>query len=75
MKILLLLLAAIIFAGCQHNVESEGVAEVHEFTQNTRVVDVINCKSFDGFGLGEGTVAQGWLDNAINFWQQNSGGI
>ena len=48
---------------------------MHEFTQNTRVVDVINCKSFDGFGLGEGTVAQGWLDNAINFWQQNNGGI
>ena len=50
MKILLLLLAATVFAGCQHNVESEGVAEMHEFTQNTRVVDVINCKSFDGFG-------------------------
>ncbi len=25
-----------------------------------------------GFGLGEGTVAQGWLDNAIKFWLENS---
>ena len=28
-----------------------------------------------GFALGEGTVAQGWIDNAINFWKQNIGGI
>ena len=28
-----------------------------------------------GFGLGEGTVAHGWLDRAINFWQQHGGGI
>jgi hypothetical protein len=21
-----------------------------------------------GFGLGEGTVAEGWLDNAVSFW-------
>ena len=50
MKILLLTLAAIIFAGCQHNVESEGVTQMHEFTRDTKVVDVINCKSFAGFG-------------------------
>ena len=25
-----------------------------------------------GFGLGEGTVAEGWIDRAIDFWQQNS---
>lgn len=24
-----------------------------------------------GFGLGEGTVAEGWIDNAINFWNRN----
>ena len=23
-----------------------------------------------GFGLGEGTVAEGWIDNAINFWKK-----
>ena len=23
-----------------------------------------------GFGLGEGTVAQGWINNAINFWMK-----
>ena len=36
-------------------------------------------ESFDGlshgFGLGEGTVAYGWLEHAINFWIQNIGGI
>lgn len=25
-----------------------------------------------GFGLGEGTVAEGWIDNAIKFWNKNS---
>ncbi len=24
-----------------------------------------------GFGLGEGTVAEGWLDNAVNFWEKH----
>lgn len=24
-----------------------------------------------GFGLGEGTIAEGWIDNAIRFWQSN----
>ena len=24
-----------------------------------------------GFGLGEGTVAQGWLDNAVQFWEES----
>lgn len=23
-----------------------------------------------GFGLGEGTVAEGWLDNAVAFWER-----
>jgi predicted esterase len=22
-----------------------------------------------GFGLGEGTIAEGWIDNAIKFWE------
>lgn len=25
-----------------------------------------------GFGLGENTIAEGWLDNAVNFWEKNS---
>ena len=25
-----------------------------------------------GFGLGEGTVAEGWIDNAVRFWENNS---
>lgn len=24
-----------------------------------------------GFGLGEGTVAEGWIDNAVSFWEEN----
>ena len=24
-----------------------------------------------GFGLGTGTVAEGWIDDAINFWESN----
>ena len=26
-----------------------------------------------GFGLGTGTVAEGWIDDAVNFWQAQSG--
>jgi hypothetical protein len=22
-----------------------------------------------GFGLGEGTIAEGWIDNAVKFWE------
>lgn len=25
-----------------------------------------------GFGLGEGTVAEGWIDRAVKFWEQNT---
>ena len=25
-----------------------------------------------GFGLGDGTVAEGWIDRAIAFWEQNT---
>ena len=25
-----------------------------------------------GFGLGIGTVAEGWVNNAIKFWERNS---
>ncbi|MDO4175669.1 MAG: hypothetical protein Q4D42_12985 [Eubacteriales bacterium] len=27
-----------------------------------------------GFGLGEGTVAEGWLDNAAAFWEKQMNG-
>lgn len=27
-----------------------------------------------GFGIGTGTVAEGWVDNAIAFWERNMGG-
>ena len=50
MKIFLLMLATIIFAGCQHNAESGSVIQMHEFTQDTKVADVIAYKNFGGFG-------------------------
>ena len=25
-----------------------------------------------GFGLGTGTVAEGWIDQAIAFWEENA---
>ena len=25
-----------------------------------------------GFGLGEGTIAEGWLNNAVSFWEKHS---
>lgn len=27
---------------------------------------------FRGFGLGQGTVAEGWIDNAIKFWEKQN---
>lgn len=24
-----------------------------------------------GFGLGEGTIAEGWINNAVAFWERN----
>ena len=40
---------AIIFSSCQ-NVESEGVEEMKNFTQDTKVIDVVNYKNFADFG-------------------------
>ena len=25
-----------------------------------------------GFGLGQGTVAEGWIDNAVKFWKKQN---
>lgn len=33
-------------------------------------IEVFNGLSH-GFGIGEGTVAEGWLDNAVDFWKKN----
>jgi len=49
MKILILLLVAIIFSGCQ-NAESGSVAEVKNFSQNTKIGEVVNYKNFSDFG-------------------------
>ncbi|MDU5336726.1 hypothetical protein [Enterococcus sp.] len=34
-------------------------------------IDVFDGLSH-GFGLGEGTVADGWIENAIDFWERNT---
>ena len=49
MKILVLILAAIIFGGCQ-NVELGSVENMKNFTQDTKVADVINYKNFGSYG-------------------------
>lgn len=49
MKILILMLAAIIFSGCQ-NAESGSVENMKNFTQDTKVTDVINYKNFGSYG-------------------------
>ena len=49
MKILILMLAAIIFSGCQ-NAESGSVENMKNFTQDTKVADVINYKNFGSYG-------------------------
>lgn len=35
------------------------------------MIDVFNGLSH-GFGLGRGTVSEGWIDHAIKFWERNS---
>lgn len=27
-----------------------------------------------GFGLGEGTIAEGWVDHAVSFWEMHMNG-
>lgn len=49
MKILILMLAAIIFSGCQ-NLESGSVENMKNFSQDTKVADVINYKNFGSYG-------------------------
>ena len=49
-EIFTIILAAIVFAVCQSNVESESVEDMKIFSQDTKVADVINYKNFSGFG-------------------------
>ena len=37
-------------------------------------IEVFNGLSH-GFGLGQGTVAEGWINNAVSFWESNMKGI
>ena len=35
------------------------------------MIEIFNGLSH-GFGLGIGTIAEGWINNAIKFWERNS---
>ena len=37
------------------------------------MIEVFNGLSH-GFGLGTGTVAEGWINNAVAFWERNMKG-
>lgn len=49
MKILVMIMAAMIFSGCQSG-ESGSAEEMKNFTQNTKVIDVANYKNFGSYG-------------------------
>ena len=59
---------------------ARAIAFIHEHADELEV-DVKNysltaIEIFDGlshgFGLGEGTIAEGWLDRAVNFWERQN---
>ena len=41
------------------------------FNKESKISDVIADPAFAGSGLGTGTVAEGWVDDAIAFWKKN----
>ena len=58
---------------------SDGIAS---YRTMQRRIDAIKANGTDamievfaglshGFGLGEGTIAEGWIDNAVEFWEKN----
>ena len=58
---------------------SDGIASyrsmenyISQIQQNGTNVTIEVFKGLShGFGLGEGTVAEGWIDRAISFWEDN----
>lgn len=45
------------------------ISQIQQNGLNTKI-EVFKGLSH-GFGLGEGTVAEGWIDRAISFWEDN----
>lgn len=45
------------------------ISQIQQNGSNTKI-EVFKGLSH-GFGLGEGTVAEGWIDRAISFWEDN----
>ena len=40
------------------------------FTRDSKIEDVRNDAAFSGFGLGTGTSTEGWLRDAVHFWEK-----
>ena len=59
---------------------SDGIASyrsmeryISQIKQNGTNADIEVFKGLShGFGLGQGTVAEGWIDRAVSFWQDNT---
>ena len=45
------------------------ISQIQQNGTNTKI-EVFKGLSH-GFGLGEGTVAEGWIDHAVSFWEEN----
>ena len=45
------------------------ISQIQQNGPNTKI-EVFKGLSH-GFGLGEGTVAEGWIDHAVSFWEEN----
>lgn len=62
------------FSTCEEDKEQKKAATVVSGKIQTQGIDA-EIEVFDGlahgFGLGEGTVAEGWIDRAVSFWERN----
>ena len=61
--------------------ESDGIANWRTMQRRIEALDALGIPTEfhhypglpHGFGLGTGTVAEGWLDQAVAFWEENAG--
>lgn len=61
-----------IACGCGALPGGETVAITEPYTFNTSIEEVTTNPAFGGYGLGTSTVAEGWLDRAVEFWERQS---
>ena len=47
------------------------ISQIQQNGPNTKIEVFKGLSHGFGFGLGEGTVAEGWIDHAISFWEDN----